>query len=138
MISSYSNTLQTVTIGENLTFDINDVNTNCAIAHTAGTGIFTLKTPGKYYISFNGTFTVSSSDGGLVTVSMNRNNVSVPGAAASTSVTSTTDIKSLSFSKIVQVKSSCCAVDNTTSISFANVSATAVFTNVNVSIWRLE
>lgn len=138
MFSSCSNTLQTVGAGESLVFDINDINTNYTVTHAAGTSIFTLKKPGKYYISFSGTFVPSSSEGGLVTISLNRNNVAIPGAAASCSATSTTDVKSLSFSKIVQVKPSCCSVDNTTNLSLSNSGTGAIFTNANVSIWRLE
>lgn len=138
MIGSYSNTSQTVLSGGNISFDINDINTNCSITHAAGTPIFVLKNPGRYFITFNGAFAPVATDGGLVTVSLNRNNIGVPGAAASCTTTSSADINTLTFSKIIQVKPSCCSVDNTTALSFANVSGAAVFTSVNVSIWRLE
>lgn len=138
MIGSYSNTSQTVPSGGNISFDINDTNTNCSVTHAAGTPIFVLKNPGRYFVTFNGTFAPVTADGGLITISLNRNNVGVPGATASCTAPSSTRINTLTFSKIIQVKPSCCSVDNTTTLSFANVSAAAVFTNVNVSIWRLE
>lgn len=62
------------------------------------------------------------------------------GAGALTTAASTTaltDIKSLSFSTIIQVKPSCCAVDNNVNLTLVNTGVPATFSNVNVVITKL-
>lgn len=47
------------------------------------------------------------------------------------------DVRSLAFSKLIQVKPSCCAVNNTTNLTFNNAGLAATFTNVNVVITKV-
>ena len=61
----------------------------------------------------------------------------VPGATASVSSASATDVRSLAFSKLIQVKPSCCAVNNTTNLTFNNAGLATTFTNVNVVITKI-
>lgn len=65
------------------------------------------------------------------------NGTLVPGATASVSSASTTDVRSLAFSKLIQVKPSCCAVNNTTNLTFNNAGLATTFTNVNVVITKV-
>lgn len=68
---------------------------------------------------------------------MLNNGTLVPGATASVSSASTTDVRSLAFSKLIQVKPSCCAVNNTTNLTFNNAGLATTFTNVNVVITKI-
>lgn len=110
MIESYTNTSQTIAPEGLLSFATNDVLTGCTVLHSAGSTSFTLKRPGFYYVSFTGT--------GAITVNLLKNGVALPGATATQTSTSATDIRTVNFSKIVQVLPSCCAINNTTTLTF--------------------
>ena len=137
MIDSYTNTSQTIAPEGLLSFATNDVLTGCTATHSAGTTSFTLRKPGFYFISFTGTGSVSGATAGAVTVNLLKNGNSVPGATATQSSASTTDFRTVNFSKIIQVLPSCCAINNTTTLTFQNVGSEAIFTNVNVVITKL-
>ena len=137
MIDSYTNTSQTVASEGLLSFATNDVLTGCTVTHGAGTTSFTLRKPGFYFISFTGTGSVSGATAGTITVNLLKNGNSVPGATATQSSASTTDFRTVNFSKIVQVLPSCCAINNITTLTFQNVGSEAIFTNANVVITKL-
>lgn len=133
MIDSYSNTSQEVVAGGNISFAINSIQTG----YSAGSTTFSLNKPGFYFITFNGTGAITGATVGTIIVSMLNNGTLVPGATASVSSASTTDVRSLAFSKLIQVKPSCCAVNNTTNLTFNNAGLAATFTNVNVVITKV-
>lgn len=137
MIDSYSNTSQAIAAGANIPFAINSIQTGCTATHIAGSTTFSLNRPGFYFVTFNGTGAITGATAGNVTVSMLNNGVLVPGATATTNSASATDIRSVSFSKLIQVKPSCCAVNNSTNLTFNNAGLAATFTNVNVVITKV-
>lgn len=137
MIDSYSNISQAITTGANIPFAINSIQTGCTVTHSAGSTTFSLNKPGFYFVTFNGTGAVSGADAGNITVTMQNNGTSVPGATATVASASSTDIRSLSFSKLIKVSPSCCAVNNSTNLTFNNAGAAATFTNVNVVITKV-
>lgn len=137
MIDSYSNTSQEVVAGGNISFAINSIQTGCTATHSAGSTTFSLNKPGFYFVTFNGTGAITGATAGTIIVSMLNNGTLVPGATASVSSASTTDVRSLAFSKLIQVKPSCCAVNNTTNLTFNNTGLAATFTNVNVVITKI-
>lgn len=126
MIESYTNTSQTIAPEGLLSFATNDVMTGCTVLHSAGSTSFTLKRPGFYYVSFTGT----GATAGAITVNLLKNGVALPGATA-------TDIRTVNFSKIVQVLPSCCAINNTTTLTFQNAGLDTAYSNVNVVITKL-
>ena len=129
MIESYTNTSQTIAPEGLLSFATNDVLTGCTVLHSAGSTSFTLKRPGFYYVSFTGT--------GAITVNLLKNGVALPGATATQTSASATDIRTVNFSKIVQVLPSCCAINNTTTLTFQNAGLDTTYSNVNVVITKL-
>lgn len=137
MIDSYSNTSQTIAAGENIPFAINSIQTGCTATHAAGSTTFSLNRPGFYFVTFNGTGAITGATAGDITVSMLNNGVLVPGATATMNSASTTDVRSVSFSKLIQVKPSCCAINNSTNLTFNNAGLAAAFTNVNVVITKV-
>lgn len=137
MIDSYSNTSQTISAGANIPFAINDIRTGYTVTHSAGSTTFSLNKPGYYFVTFNGTGAITDATAGDIIVSMLNNGVAVTGATATVNSTSTTDIRTLSFSKLVQVKPSCCAINNATNLTFNNAGLAATFTNVNVVITKV-
>lgn len=130
MIESYTNTSQTIAPEGLLSFATNDVLTGCTVLHSAGSTSFTLKRPGFYYVSFTGTGAITGATAGAITVNLLKNGVALPGATA-------TDIRTVNFSKIVQVLPSCCAINNTTTLTFQNAGLDTTYSNVNVVITKL-
>jgi hypothetical protein len=135
MISAYTLTDQVVAVDGLLDFDTNRIATGCTVKHVDGTPAFTLTKPGYYYITFNGTITNTAA--GIVTVELLNGGVAVPGAEASVTTAATTDERSFSFATIVRVLPSCCAIDNTTTLTVANTGIAATYSVANINITKL-
>lgn len=136
MISSYNITEQAVATGGLLTFTTNRILTGCTVTHAEGTTSFQLNKPGYYYVSFNG-IAAPTTAAGNVTVQLLSNTSPVPGAIATFSSTATTDLGNLSFATIIKVLPSCCAIDNTTTLTLTNSGVDSTYNNVNLSITKL-
>lgn len=137
MIESYTNTSQTIAPEGLLSFAANDVLTGCTVLHPAGSTSFTLQRPGFYYVSFTGTGAITGATAGAITVNLLKNGVALPGATATQTSASATDIRTVNFSKIVQVLPSCCAINNTVTLTFQNAGLDTTYSNVNVVITKL-
>ena len=134
MISSYNNTSQQVAINGLLTFTTDRILTGCTATRNGQT--FQLNKPGYYYVTFNADGAATTAVGDIVVVLQN-NGVAVPGAIATFTTTVADDATNLSFSTIVRVPPSCCAVDNTANLTLVNTGVEATFTNVNINITKL-
>ena len=111
---------------------------NNGINPTPGATTFSLNKPGFYFVTFNGVGAATGATVGNIVIQLQRNGVNVPGAFTSAaSTTALTDVKSLSFSTIIQVKPSCCAVDNNVNLTFVNTGIPTTFSNINVAITKL-
>lgn len=136
MISSYNITEQAVATGGLLTFTTNRILTGCTVTHAEGTTSFQLNKPGYYYVSFNGIAAPTTAAGDVI-VQLLSNTSPVPGAIATFSSTATTDLGNLSFATIIKVLPSCCAIDNTTTLTLTNSGVDSTYNNVNLSITKL-
>lgn len=135
MISSYNATIQTVDVGSAYVFDTNRIVTGCTVGHVPGTSTFTLTKPGYYYVTFNTTFTTEAA--GNVTVELQNGGIAVPGANATETITTVGNTKSIAFTTIIKVLPSCCAIDNTATLTFV-VDGTAIdASTANVNITKL-
>lgn len=138
MINSYTNTTLAVLTNEALTFNINSVKTGCTVTHSPSSTTFSLNKPGFYFVTFNGVGAATDATVGNIVVQLQQNGVNIPGALASAeSTTALTDVRNLSFSTIIQVKPSCCAVDNNVNLTFVNTGIPTTFSNINVAITKL-
>ena len=135
MISSYNTATQTVGTGASYVFDANRISTGCTVGHDAGTATFTLRKPGFYYITVNTTFTTDAT--GLATIELQNGGVAVPGATGSETITTAGDTKSIAFATIVKVLPSCCAIDNTATITLVNTGIDLTATTANINITKL-
>ena len=135
MISAYNSATQTVAIDGAYVFDTNRVATGCTVSHTPGTATFTLNKPGYYYVTFNTTFTTDAT--GDATVELQNGGVAVPGATGTETITTVGDTKSISFSTIVKVLPSCCAIDNTATLTFVATGIALEATTAAVQITKL-
>lgn len=134
MINSYTSTSQTVLTNALINFNINAVKTGCTVTHAEGTPTFSLNRPGLYYVAFNAD-ALPTAAGDLV-AQLRSNNELVPGAIATTTGT-TTSTESLSFSRIIQVKPSCCSIDNSVNLTVINSGVGATYSNANIVITKL-
>lgn len=137
MVNSYTNTSLAVITNEAITFNNNSVQTGCTVTHLAGSATFALNKSGFYFVTFNGVAAATEAVGDI-TVQLQQNGVNVPGALTTVASTAAlTDIESLSFSTIIQVKPSCYAVDNNVNLTLVNTGVPATFSNVNIVITKL-
>ena len=134
MINSYSNTTRTLATNAPIIFDTNRITTGCTVTHTEGTPSFKLNRAGYYFVNFNCDISGATGDVGVQLLS---NDISIPGAEASTTLAATTDTSNLNFSTIVKVLPSCSVIDNLQTLNFINTGLEATFTNVNVVITKL-
>ena len=135
MINAYNSATQTVAVDGAYVFDTNRIVTGCTVGHTPGATSFTLNKPGYYYVTFNTTFITEAT--GNVTVELRNGGIAVPGATATETITTAGDAKSIAFATIVKVLPSCCAVDNTATLTFV-VDGTAInATTAAVQITKL-
>lgn len=136
MINSYTSTTQNVGVNIPLIFNTNKIKTGCTVTHSEGSSTFSLNKPGFYFVTLKAIGSTTATTGNL-TIQMYQNGVAVVDAISTESSTATTDISTLNFATIVQVKPSCCAVDNQTSLTFVNTGVAATYTNVSVTITKL-
>ena len=134
MISSYTSTSQTLLTNALIDFDINAVKTGCTVTHAEGTPTFSLNRPGLYYVAFNAD-ALPTAAGDLV-AQLRSNNELVPGAIATTTGT-TTSTENLFFSRVIQVKPSCCSIDNSVNLTVINSGVGATYSNANIVITKL-
>lgn len=138
MINSYTNTSLAVLTNEALNFNIDSIKTGCTVTHSPGSTTFSLNKPGFYFVTFNGVGAATDTPVGNIIVQLQQNGANVPGALTSAaSTTALTDVESLGFSTIIQVKPSCCAVDNNVNLTFVNTGIPTTFSNINVAITKL-
>ena len=137
MVDSYNIQSQTVDVNGLLTFPINSILTGWTVSHAAGSTTFSLNRPGLYFVSFNAVGTISGATAGAITVQLQNNGTAVPGALSSDTSASTTDVRNLSFTKVIRVNPSCCAVSNQANLTFVNTGFGAIYTNANVVITKL-
>lgn len=134
VLDAFTTSAQTLLTGNNISFANNGVLTGCSINHAAGTPTIVLKKPELYYVSFEADVLPSAAE--TVSVILQNNGVAVPGVATSTTGTTTNTMRVI-LDTIVEVKPSCCAVDNTKNLIFNNSGVGAVYTNAAVSVIKL-
>lgn len=135
MISSYNSISQVVAANGLLNFDTNRILTGCTVGHAEGTPTFKLTKPGYYYITFNATATNAAA--GNVTAQLRNGTTVIPGAIATASVAAVTDVINLAFATIIKVPPSCCAIDNTATLSIINSGIEATYDVANLNITKL-
>lgn len=135
MINSYTSTSQTILTNALINFNINAVKTGCTVTHAEGTPTFSLNRPGLYYVAFNAD-ALPTAAGDLV-AQLRSNNELVPGAIATTTTGTTTSTENLFFSRVIQVKPSCCSIDNSVKLTVINSGVGATYSNANIVITKL-
>lgn len=85
-----------------------------------------------YLVTINATF--SAPVAGVVTLNLTQNGVNVVGTTASTTITTaTTELRSLSFQKVIRTFNA----NSIDSLTLVNAGVAATFTNIDVSVIKL-
>ena len=134
MISSYNITSQAVSTNGILAFTTDRILTGCTATRNGAS--FQLNKPGYYYVTFNADAAATETLG-VLSIELQNNGVAVPGAEASSTTTVAGNISNYAFSTIVRVLPSCCAIDNTASLTVVNTGIEATYSNVNINITKL-
>ena len=133
MISSYNITTQNVAVDGLLTFTTDRILTGCTVTRNGPT--FQLNKPGYYYVTFNTNGSATSVAN--VTIELQNNGITVPGATATITPTAVGNTMNFAFATIIKVPPSCCSVDNTANLTLVNTGVAAIFTNVNINVTKL-
>lgn len=131
-------TLTDTTVNENaaIPFEQNYLSLGNSIYHAPGTSTIQISCPGYYLINFNAEGSTAGGTGNF-SVQLFNNGISIPGATSNSSNTSTTDIETIGFSKIIQVKPSCCSINNTANLTLVNTGASSIYTTANLNISKI-
>lgn len=150
VLDAYSTLAQSVATGGYIDFDNVSVLTGCSIKYVAGTPGIVISNPGLYLLTVDGTAAASESDSSAsaaptdaaatstdVSVSIQNNGELIPGAITSATSTGEDDKANLSLTTVIQVKPSCCAIDNTARISVVNTGIPATYTDASITVVKL-
>lgn len=111
-------------------FDVNRIQTGVSISHAEGSNVVRLISPGLYLVSFDGDFTIETA--GSVSVLLLNNGVVVPGVQDTVSGTTAVP-RGLHFTTVIEVKPSCCAVNNSAVLQ-VQINAAGTFSNANITV----
>lgn len=109
-----------VAANSNIVFTSNTISTDC-IRYNSSTGEIQIRKPGVYMIYAN--FTAVGTVVGPVTVQMQQNGVSTPGASAAQNISTVGNYGSLSFNAVETVRTG--ADGNYATLSFKNIAASS-------------
>lgn len=139
MLNTYNAGTQILTENEDLIFAPNKILAGCPVTHTENSSTIKLNCPGYYYVSFNGdAVATAATETAPIVVTLFNKTLAVPGAEASALSATDDQVVNLSFSTIIKVGPSCCVVDNDGQLTFTNTGADATYTNVSVSVFKLN
>lgn len=124
---------QALIVGSSVQFDAVRVHTGSAIGFTTGSSTVYLKSAGLYLVTFDGDFTITTT--GAVTFQLFDGGVAVAGAEDTVQATQAVPA-GVHFSTILEVKPSCCAVDNTAVLQ-VQTSAVGNLINADINIVKL-
>lgn len=136
VLDTYTLTDTAVAANGLLPLEQNQLLIGCAITHTPGSTTIILNEPGLYLVNFDADG-YATGETGSFTVQLYNNGVAVPSAVSTSSSTSSTDAETIGFSTIIQVKPSCCAIDNTANLTFVNTGVASTYTTINVNVIKL-
>lgn len=136
VLDAYTLTDTEVAVNGLLPLEQNQLLTGCAITHIPGSTSIILNEPGLYLINFDADGYATGGTGSF-TVQLYNNSIAVPSAVSTSSSTSSTDAETIGFSTIIQVKPSCCAIDNTANLTFVNTGVASTYTTINANVIKL-
>ena len=133
-----------LTTNQSVAFNVDSTDTCCRIDFTAGSSVIGIDKPGYYLVHFNSTgyntgeaSTVDSSDG-TYSFQLYNNGIAVPNAKARATSTSDAVIANVSFETIIEVKRSCCMVNNNASLTVNYLGQAGTLLDATLTIVKLS
>lgn len=124
---------QALIVGSPVQYDAVRVHTGSAIGFNAGGSTIYLNKAGLYLVMFDADFVISTT--GAVTFQLFDNGVAVTGAEDTVQATQAVPA-GIHFCTLVEVKPSCCAVDNTMQLQ-VQTTAIGSLINANINVVKL-
>lgn len=124
---------QALIVGQAVRYDTVRVHTGSSIGFFAGGTNIALKSAGLYLVTFDGDFTIGTT--GAVTFQLFDGEVAVAGAEDVVQATEAVPT-GIHFATLLEVKPSCCAVDNTANIT-VRTNAVGNLINADINVVKL-
>ena len=121
-----------------IVFDNKTIQTDCTVTANEPTNTITLRRAGVYLVQFNAIISNTTSSSEFIGISMERDGIDVQEAKTGATSSSTSDLVAVSFSTLVRVRQSCCAVDNTTRLQFKVTGSDTLVYFANVVVSKVE
>lgn len=126
----YNISSQELEVDQNVTFDgFNQTGESIELVGATGIRL----APGLYQIIVN----ASAGGTGTVTLQIFRNGIAIPNAIGSGISAGAANLVPIGLGNIIDVRSSCRCVDNTTLLTIKNVGVAATMADINVDIVKL-
>lgn len=122
-------------LNEAIAFDSKVLQTGCTATSCIPTNTVKLNKAGFYSVHIDAVIANNTAESGLVGIQLYNNNDEVAHAYTAHTSTGNTNLVSVGFDTIVQVRPSCSMIDNTANLQFkiANNDAMVYFANVVVT-----
>ena len=121
---------QALLVGSPVQYDAVRIHTGAAIGFVPGGSNIRLLSPGLYLVAFDGDFTITTT--GAVTFQLFNNDEAVSGAESTIQATAAVP-QGVHFATLLEVKSSCCMIDNTANLQVrTNAIGTLVTGDINI------
>lgn len=122
-------------LNEAIVFDNKVLQTGCTATACIPTNTVKLNKAGFYSVHIDAVIANNTAESGLVGIQLFNNNDEVSNAYTAQTSTGNTNLVSVGFDTIVQVRPSCSVIDNTANLQFkiANNNAMVYFANVVVT-----
>ena len=133
MLVATNTSSQNIAANAPVIFNAVQLQKGCDEQFTPNSSTVILKKPGFYSVSFNATGSTSATDGNME-LQLYNGTTPVPGALAAVQSAAPADLGNVSFSTIIQVKPSCCAVDNTVKLSVISNGLAITLTEANLVV----
>lgn len=137
MLEIYSESSNGIAVDINnaITFDNKVLQTGCTATANTPANTVRLNKAGFYSVHIDAIIANNTAEAGLVGIQLYNNNNEVSNAYTAQTSTGNTNLVSVGFDTIVQVRPSCSMIDNTANLQFkvANNNAMIYFANVVVT-----
>lgn len=137
MLETYGKNVAVVT-NQSIPFNSVSIQKGCTAIKTSVDTI-QLNKCGVYMVEFDCSGSITGATAGTISVQLAKDGVLQPQAFTSSTPTANTDIRSMSFQTLVQVKenNSCRCCDSPTVITLVNTGLDATYTQVNATVTKI-
>lgn len=137
MLETYGRNVSVIE-NQNIPLASVSVQKGCTAIKTA-TDTIQLNKCGVYMIEFDCSGSITGTTAGTISVQLAKDGVLQPQAFTASTPTANTDIRSMSFNTLVQVResNSCKCCDSPTVITLVNTGLAATYTQVNATVTKI-